>query len=78
MDQLLEAFHNLANGDRLITETNMRQAHLSLDVTNFLKHTMQTVQQDEQGQSGYDCKLAPCYPRLKFAMELMCNGTYLL
>ena len=56
MDQLLEAFHNLANGDRLITETNMRQAHLSPEVMNFLKQTMQATEQDDQGQPGYDCE----------------------
>jgi hypothetical protein len=54
MDQLLEAFHNLANGDRLITETDMRQAHLSLEVTSFLKQTMQAV--NEEGHAGYDCE----------------------
>ncbi|KAG7571306.1 hypothetical protein FFLO_00818 [Filobasidium floriforme] len=52
MDQLLEAFHNLANGDRLITETDMRQAHLSSEVTSFLKQTMQAV--DDEGHAGYD------------------------
>jgi len=56
MDQLLEAFHNLANGDRLITETNMRQAHLSPEVMSFLKQTMQATEQDDQGQPGYDCE----------------------
>lgn len=59
MDQLLEAFHNLANGDRLITETNMRQAHLSPEVMNFLKQTMQATEQDDQGQPGYDCESTP-------------------
>jgi hypothetical protein len=56
MDQLLEAFHNLANGDRLITETDMRQAHLSPEVMSFLKQTMQASEQDDQGQAGYDCE----------------------
>jgi hypothetical protein len=60
MDQLLEAFHNLANGDRLITETDMRQAHLSSEVTSFLKQTMQVV--DDEGHAGYDCESCFVHP----------------
>jgi hypothetical protein len=69
MDQLLEAFHNLANGDRLITEKDMRQAHLPLEVTNFLKQTMQVV--DEQGHAGYDCELRSVHIILVPTIALM-------
>jgi hypothetical protein len=55
MDQLLEAFHNLANGDQLITESDMKQAHLPAEVTSFLKQSMEAGGQDETGQPGYDC-----------------------
>lgn len=42
----------------------MRQAHLSSDVTNFLKQTMQDAQQDGEGQTGYDCESPSLSPSL--------------
>lgn len=56
MDQLLEAFHTLANGDHSISEADMQNAHLSQDVMAFLKGNMKPVESVEQASPAYDCK----------------------
>lgn len=58
MEQLLEAFHNLAKGDQRITESDMKEAHLSPEITLFLKQAMSS--DENQGSDGYDCELFMC------------------